>query len=336
MWSQNGNNFSRYDKAEELAELPPGVYTLRYGMFGSMYLERNKDKYEFPYKLYGQSGFPDRVKKAWKAGTGNLGVLLIGLKGTGKTVEAEQICNIMNLPVILVAQDYDHGKDLVTFLGGVDQDVVVLMDEYEKVFEESDHALLSIMDGAMNAKNRRLWLLTANHQNINDALLDRPSRIYYKKKFGNLHTEVITEVVDDMLKYKKFRQEVVDFLGMLEIITIDIVKTVIREVNIHNESPSEFKDFLNVTISKQERWDLFDSDGAPIMTWARCQHLDPFHKSNSKRVRLSMYEYGEEWKEYGIYQSCDKKTGKIVTDQGTYYLKKAKAFSSKETLAVTV
>ena len=34
--------------------------------------------------------------------------------------------------------------------------------------------------------------------------------------------------------------------------------------------------------------------------------------------------------------SRDKKTGKIVTDQGTYYLKKAKSFSQKETLALAV
>ena len=88
MWSRNGNNFSRYEKSDELEKLPPGVYTLKYGQFGSMYLHHEKDKFEFGYKLYGSNGgFPERVMKTYRSGSANMGVMLYGLKGTGKTVE---------------------------------------------------------------------------------------------------------------------------------------------------------------------------------------------------------------------------------------------------------
>ena len=324
MWSQSGTRYKFYEKAEELETLPPGVYTLEYGPFGMMYLDRMKDQFIFSYKLYGTDGFPERVVKTYNSSKSNLGVMLCGLKGTGKTVQAEQICNLSNLPVILVSQDFNKGADLISFLSYVNQEVVVMIDEYEKLFGKSD-SLLSIMDGAMNANSRRLFVLTANTLNISEALIDRPSRIHYLKKFGNLGVQVIGEVVDDMLDNKEFRSEVIEYLAALEIVTIDIVKTVVKEVNLFEEPPLRFKDILNVTLYNHTRWDVFDHEGTTVVQYGISDYIDPFRNG----CDLMFKEFGDKVHDLGYIKTSNKKTGKIVTDQGTFTVKKAVSFSSR-------
>jgi len=64
--------------------------------------------------------------------------------------------------------------------------------------------------------------------------------------FGNLKPEVVEEVIDDILEYPDLKKECISFISSLETITIDIVKAVINEVNIHEEAPSAFEDVFNV------------------------------------------------------------------------------------------
>ena len=323
MWSQSGTKYSQYNKSNELDFLPPGIYTLEYGPFGSMFLNLMQEKFVFPYKLYGEDGFPERVLRKYQNSTSNLGVMLCGLKGTGKTVQAEQICNLSGLPVILVKEDYNKGADLIHFLASVDQEVVVFIDEYEKIFGKSD-VLLSIMDGALNAKHRRIFVLTANTPYISDAMIDRPSRVHYLKRFGNLGIPVIGEVVDDMLEDPSLREEVIEYLAAVDIVTIDIVKTVVSEVNLFGEPPQKFKDFLNVTVANHQRWDILDSEGTVLMTYATCRLLNPFMKGYD----LVLQEFNDKGRDFGYITAANSKTGKIVTDQGTFKLIKSQGFAA--------
>lgn len=314
MWSRSGRDYSFYEKHDEIKTLPVGVYTLEYGAFGTMFLRLKRKEYEFPYKLYGADGFPERVIQTFNSDRpGNLGVLLCGLKGTGKTVQAEQICNLSNLPVILVTQEYNKGHDLIHFLSMVNQDVVVMIDEYEKIFGKSD-VLLSIMDGAQNTTARRLFVLTANTMNVSDAMIDRPSRIYYLKKFNNLSSSVIAEVVDDMLTAVEHRNDVIQYISMLDIATIDIIKTIVSEVNRFNESPEKFKDILNVTFNVRTRWKVVDAKTRKVIV----QHgvsdmIDPFRTHYDLNMR-DYNEYGDRFKDLGYIISANKKTNRITVE----------------------
>lgn len=243
-WNKSGNNFSLGDVTNQINELPVGVYTLNRSMFG-FFLERIEDKFEFNHKLYGlETSLINRIAKTWKGTDRNLGVLLNGLKGTGKTVTSKVICNELNLPVILINFNPEDGG-IADYLNQIEQDVIVLIDEYEKVFGEDDE-LLTIMDGVLTGNSRKLFLLTTNKTYINDNMMQRPSRIRYFKTFKDLSPTVIEEIVDDLLKHKKFKNDTIQAISNLEIITIDIVKSVIEEVNLHKESPTEFMDVFNV------------------------------------------------------------------------------------------
>lgn len=260
-WSQSQNNYYPGDSTNQFKNLPVGIYKVEVDPQRGLYLSQIMDKFSFPYKIYGiETKFVDRVIKTYKNTKGNLGILLNGIKGTGKTVTAELISNELQLPVILINADYSNGSGsdpLVSFINDIQQDIVLLFDEYEKIYENSSFTMLSIMDGVMSNGFRKTFLLTTNQSWINENMLSRPSRIRYVKQFGDLSIESIIEIIDDKLKYTKFKDEIIRYISGLSIITVDIVKSVVEEVNIHNESPEEFKDIMNAKVN-DERIDITD------------------------------------------------------------------------------
>jgi broad-specificity NMP kinase len=248
-WVQSANNFFIREVSQNVQKLAPAIYKMEQNpMSGEVYLSQVLDKYEFPYKVYGiETKFINRVKKTYDNTTGNLGILLNGIKGTGKTVTSKQICNELGLPVIIVHHRFE-GNAIPNFINDIQQDVIIFVDEYEKIYGERDHSVLTIMDGAMDNGFRKVFLLTTNNLYVNENLIQRPGRIRYLKTFGHLSAEVINEIVGDKLKYPELKSQVVDFIIQLETITVDIVKAIVDEVNIHNEIPSEFKDVFNIKV----------------------------------------------------------------------------------------
>lgn len=266
-WKEDGNVYTIGDTSKQRDSLPVAIYTLNKSMFG-FYLEKIEDSFEFNHKLYGlERSLINRVVKTWTSTNKNLGVLLNGLKGTGKTVTSKVICNELKMPVILIGENPDGGG-IPEFLSEIDQDVIVFIDEYEKVFgQEAD--LLTVMDGVLSTTSRKLFLLTTNNTYINDNLLQRPSRIRYHKTFKDLGPDVIEEIVDDVLINREFKEAVITAISNLEVITIDVVKSIIEEVNIHNEHPKVFMDIFNARkiTGKYSVYVLSkDANGQPIET----------------------------------------------------------------------
>lgn len=242
-WVQSGNAYSIREVSSQIEKLPLGVYKIEEDPFENLYLSRIQDNFLFPYKVYGKDQvFVDRVKKSWDNTKGNMGVLLNGIRGTGKTVTAELICNNMDMPVIIMPRKFKH---LIGFLSDIQQDYVLFMDEYEKMFDRNDSSMLTIMDGALKSKNRILFLMTTNNKHVEENLLQRPSRIRYVKAYTDLTLDIITEIVDDMLVYPELKKATINMIAHLPMITIDLVKAIVEEVNIHNEDPALFKDYFN-------------------------------------------------------------------------------------------
>ena len=218
-------------------------------------MARIADNFHFGFKLYGLDNnlighvIDTYHKQPVKR---NLGVLLNGAKGTGKTVTAKVLSNELNLPVILCERPY---PGLSKFLASINQDCIFFFDEFEKNFrlkcdDDEDCAgedLLSIMDGVYNADHCHVFLLTTNKLKVNDNLISRPSRIRYLKSFGDvIDRKILEEFVDDNLIYPEYKDEIMEFIDTLTMATIDIVKSIVEEVNIHNCGIASFKDFFNV------------------------------------------------------------------------------------------
>lgn len=255
VWTQSANNFALKEISQQVPLLPVGIYKFQVDQFENPFLTQIADKFHFPYKIYGiERTFIDRVKRSWQETTGNFGVLLNGVKGTGKTVTAEMICNEMNLPVIIIPF---HHKSIVSFLNEIQQDVIVFIDEFEKIYDGYNNSLLPIMDGALKTKHRLMFLLTTNELRIERNLLQRPSRIRYVKTFDDMTLDVIMQVVDDTLLHPELRECTIKMISELPIITMDLVKSIVQEVNIHHEDPHIFKPIFNVHTDRDELYNVF-------------------------------------------------------------------------------
>lgn len=247
IWSKSGDTYNLTSQAQDVEKLEGGVYKLDIDMIGTHYLTRIQDKYEFNYKIYGlETSFIDRVLKTFNNTKANLGILLNGVKGTGKTVTAKILANNLNLPVILIHK-FTHGTP--SFLNSIHQDVTVFVDEFEKIFTDKDSSILTLMDGVLDNGFRKVFLFTTNDLYVNTNMLQRPGRIRYLKTYNDLTLPLIEEVVDDKLQYPEHREATIKFISKLKTITIDIIKAIIDEINIHNEDPTHFADIFNVQIN---------------------------------------------------------------------------------------
>jgi hypothetical protein len=258
VWFNDENVYVLRPDQKKDEKLVPAIYRLEASETLGLYLKRLEDNFSFPYKIYGlEEALINRIMKSFRTAKGNLGVLLNGLKGTGKTVTSKIICNKINLPVIIIGNNYGSGT--ANFINEIQQDITILIDEYEKVYdqEKDNGTLLTVMDGVLSNGFKKLFILTTNHLYVNENLLSRPSRIRYIKEFKDLPIKTINEIIDDKLEYPEFRDALVNYISTLRHITVDIVKSVIEEVNIHQESPENFKGVFNVSV-RNSKYNVFE------------------------------------------------------------------------------
>lgn len=252
-WLRNGRVVRQIDDTMRIEDtLPKRIYNLQYDeRRNELFLEEFDDEFHFNFKIYGmESQLINHIMKTYDSTRSNLGILFNGVKGTGKTITSKILANKMNIPVILINSPY---PGLAEFVSKINSDVVLFFDEYEKNFRKDsgvDADILSIMDGVFNSPFRRVFLLTTNNPWVNDNMIGRPSRIRYRKSFGNLQTEVIEEYLEDNLVKKEYKQEVLEFIDSLAISTIDILKAVVDELNIHDIPIAQWKNFFNVESAK--------------------------------------------------------------------------------------
>lgn len=248
-WLKTNNIFKKVNgDFSTIDRLPLGVYNVGLSLEG-WYLEKYADEFTFDYKIYGlETEFCEHVIKTFENTTGNLGIMLTGTKGTGKTVTAKILANAFKLPVIIVKDMGGNNQGMIEYFSSFNFDSILFFDEFEKNFSEKDSTILQIMDGVYNIGYRKVFLLTTNQMTVNENLVGRPSRIRYVKKFGNLDLKTVKEYLDDNLKVKEAYQDLLNYIDTLSISTIDILKSIVNEVNIHGiDGLTKAKEFFNVS-----------------------------------------------------------------------------------------
>lgn len=258
-WIIKGNEWWITDPPSS-DKLNNSIYVIKHKEISGFYLLEKEEEFNFSYKIYDlENNFIDRIIKSYKTFDSNMGILLYGIKGTGKSVTAKTVCNKLNLPVILIENDVKDLTGVEEFINNIPQEFIVFIDEYEKKYGHNDDAMLSVMDGSASSKHKRLFIFTTNSIYINDNLLSRPSRIRYIKKYGSLESSIIDEIIKDTLLYQDKKEDIVNFCNTLNIVTVDILKAIISEVNLFNESPQSFEDVFNVSKSIN-RYDVYEID----------------------------------------------------------------------------
>lgn len=199
-------------------------------------LRKMADEFTFNFKIYdlGADDIMRKIDLTWNSdvfvdGKKNLGVIFNGLKGTGKTIASKILSNRMKMPVVIVPAAFDG---LLGFIQSLCFESTILIDEAEKTFKEDGDVLLKMIDGVYN-ESRKLYIMTTNRLSIDENLLGRPGRVRYIKQFGNLTAKAVGDYIKDNLRDQSKKEQILDVVDILEISTIDILKAIVDEVNIH-------------------------------------------------------------------------------------------------------
>lgn len=226
--------------------LPSQIFAVGHDLQG-YYLEPIKEKFNEPDD-YDESFFGpklDYLVNRAKAETGNVGYLFSGVKGMGKTLLMEMIANRLELPVVIIeTNSMVDNNNLFQFLFALDSSMVIIIDEFEKKLSQTaQEQLLSFFDGIYNSNKKKVFLLSCNQENINDAFLGRLGRILYKIPFKAIKEKDVC--VKFMQKHTSLNDEqinrLVELLATKQQVTIDILHKIAKEVRLNS-----FDQFLSI------------------------------------------------------------------------------------------
>ena len=251
----SGDTFQIYgDALKTYDKLPVGTYDVCFHKMMGFYLTSHSDLIVNEDKIYGSSPAKvEKVLRGFQAVDRNFGVILSGRKGIGKSLFARQLAvraKDFNLPLIIVSCYYPGIAD---FLSSIEQEVIVLFDEFEKTFADQEHCnpqedMLPLFDGIDNGK--KLFIITCNEvHKLNSYLINRPGRFHYHFILGNPNPDEIKEYMSDKLKpeYHHLIKKLIGFSLNVDL-TYDVLRAIAFELNMGYS----FEDTLmDLNISKE-------------------------------------------------------------------------------------
>lgn len=219
-------------------DLTPGiVYNINVDRYTDAISLEESAGLSLPSKVYctpRDERFIEKVINSYNMSeSGFTGVMLAGLKGSGKTVMAKVIANKSGLPIINIDKNIRPYilRNLVSMLG--DTSVCFLFDELDKVLADyDDSVLLQVLDGS-DTKGKHMILFTCNDDDeISEYLIDRCSRIRYWREFDEMSPSLIMEVLNDKLNDKKEVKSLTDFIkDNFEVCSFDNIASFVKEAN---------------------------------------------------------------------------------------------------------
>lgn len=234
-------------KINSYQKLEAENYLINSGDSG-VYLTR-LSPFKIPNKVYGEFD-TDRYINSFNHSEKNMGILFNGLKGSGKTLESKLLCQKIGLP-ILVINSYIKGVDLQNFINSMEQEVVLLIDEFEKLYDlEKQEELLPLLDGVFNTKC--LFLLICNDLTISKFILNRTGRIRYLKRFGGVSEALAEEIIRDRLINQERASQVMNLILLMSTVSVDNLLSLIDEMNIYDETALESVRKLNIHVEHTE------------------------------------------------------------------------------------
>ena len=251
----SGSTYQIYGESlQTYKQLPLGTYEVGFSKMTGFFLTAHSDLTVNEEKIYGST--PTKVEKvlrSFQLVDRNFGVILSGRKGIGKSLFARQLAiraKEYNLPLLIVPC-YIPG--IADFISSVQQEVIVLFDEFEKTFGSHDgcdpqEEMLSLFDGIDNGK--KLFIITCNEvHKLNSYLINRPGRFHYHFTLGNPNAQEIKEYMTDKLKpeYHNIIDKLIGFSMNVDL-TYDVLRAIAFEIN-NGYSFSET--LMDLNISKE-------------------------------------------------------------------------------------
>lgn len=293
---QIGSKFEIYgDDLKTHNFLPPQVYTVKFAKMTGFYLELHSP-FSVDEKIYGvHLQKVDKVLNAFKRFNRNLGVILSGHKGIGKSIFARMLgmkAVEQGIPVIIV-EEYFPG--IASYIESIEQEVMVFFDEFDKTFSKNDDegdgsnpqtSLLSLFDGV--ASGKKLFVITCNNiYSLSEYFVNRPGRFHYHFRFKYPSAEEIQEYLRDKLaeKYWPEIETVIEFSRRIDL-NYDCLRAIAFELASGASLYEAIKD-MNIINMDDSVYDatLYYDDGTVLKLENTTMNM--FEKNRSYRFWFS-------------------------------------------------
>ena len=259
-----GSSFKIYDNSlKTFDSLPIQSYIVRYDKMSGFFLE-SYPNIEITEKIYGvHKDKVAKVMKSFEIFDRNLGVILSGAKGIGKSICAKLLAEdaiAKGYPLIVVNQYIPGIADYIT---SIEQEVVVLFDEFDKTFFSGDRdsigdpqtEMLTLFDGLSMGK--KLFVVTCNElKNLNDYLVNRPGRFHYHFRFDYPTDGEVREYLTDKLgtNLADEIEKVVAFAHKVDL-NYDCLRSIAFELSIGSSFEEAITD-LNIMNIQREHYNI--------------------------------------------------------------------------------
>lgn len=258
-----GSTFRIYgDDLKTFNQLPAGTYKAEFSPMSGFYLEQIDNFESKEEKIYGSHEQKiEKVLKSYDKFNRSLGIILSGNKGMGKSMFVQLIAEAVverEIPVIMVTKAFPGIAD---FIEEIDQEVLVIFDEFEKMFNprnekaESQDNLLGLFDGT--SQKKRMYAITVNDlHRVNSFMLSRPGRFHYHIRFDYPSAAEIEIYLKDKVaeEYHGEIKHVVSFATRVKL-NYDSLRAIAFELNEGYPFRSAIGD-LNILTTDTQRYDI--------------------------------------------------------------------------------
>lgn len=257
-----GSVYQIYDEGMQTAKkLPPLTYDVCFSKMQGFFLTSRPSIKSEEEKIYGS--YIQKVNKVisgYESVDRNFGIILSGPKGVGKTLFAKVLsasAQAKGYP-ILVVSDYIPG--ISHFLSSIDQDVIILFDEFEKVFCQKEDCspqdeMLTLFDG-LDGGHKLFVVICNSLDKLNSYILNRPGRFHYHFALDVPSVEEIREYLQDKLAppYQNEIDRIINLANMGKI-TYDCLRAIVFELN-QGYSLEETISDLNISRDRSITFDI--------------------------------------------------------------------------------
>lgn len=264
---QPDNTIDFNQNAKASTSIKHGVYVALKSMERGIYFSPTNN-FEYLDNYYLLDDFEELVLESFKQSKSSLASLYLGLKGSGKTKRAHKLALDSGMPVLIINDlsiiNNQQWNDIVG--SNVLNNWVVFIDEYEKKLRDDNSvALLNWLDGSVNTK--QLFILIGNeeaHTRYTDPLVDRLSRVLWKKEFKPL-TDNDASILVNKLSIREDKAELIDLLSNIPVLSMDNTLQIIKITNMFpSKSIEAIVTNLNISFKAVEDFILVDESGVCV------------------------------------------------------------------------
>ena len=294
--NRGDNTYDIFDDTMQVFEkLPAQSYVVRFSEIRGFFLEKYNDMEIKEPKVYGvHTEKVNKVMNMFERQDRNLGVILSGDKGIGKSLFAKMLSNAAierGIPMIVVDR-YIPG--IASYIEDIEQEVMVLFDEFDKTFGEVKSKAgeaspqtnpLSLFDGLSSGK--KLFVVTCNElYKLNEYLINRPGRFHYHFRFEYPSANEIREYLTDKLQqeYQKEIDNVISFSNKISL-NYDCLRAIATELNTGLTFCDAIKD-LNIVNTEQQSYNLMLRFKNGVSFKAKDISMDMFGDDGDKNVYM--------------------------------------------------